>query len=135
MTDETAAGVGPGIPWEFVGESPRPVERLTLWYRRPAHAARQTGAGPDAPGDDAWVDALPVGNGRLGAMVFGGIGHERIQLNEDSMWAGSPQDADNPEAERALPEIRRLLQAGDQRAAEERAGRSLVCKGPGTGFG
>ncbi|MEO8180260.1 MAG: glycoside hydrolase N-terminal domain-containing protein [Deltaproteobacteria bacterium] len=68
-----------------------------LWYRRPA--AR-------------WVEALPVGNGRLGAMVFGGIGSERWQLNEDSLWTGGPQDADNPAALAALPQIRKLYFEG-----------------------
>ena len=54
---------------------------LRLWYEQPAAA---------------WTEALPVGNGRLGCMVFGGVDEERIQLNEDSLWSGSPQDADNP---------------------------------------
>ena len=54
-----------------------------LWYRRPA--AR-------------WTEALPIGNGRLGAMVFGGIGSECWQLNEHSLWTGGPEDADNPAA-------------------------------------
>jgi alpha-L-fucosidase 2 len=65
-----------------------------LWYRAPA---------------ELWVEALPVGNGRLGAMVFGGVGHERWQLNEDSLWTGGPEDADNPAAYPALAEIRNLL--------------------------
>src|SRR5262245_40058935 len=56
---------------------------LTLWYRRPA---------------SRWVEALPIGNGRLGAMVFGGIGSERLQLNEDTLWSGGPKDWDNPKA-------------------------------------
>jgi alpha-L-fucosidase 2 len=59
-----------------------------------------------------WNQAYPVGNGRLGAMVFGTVNRERIQLNEESLWAGSPRDADNPEALAALPEVRRLLFAG-----------------------
>src|SRR6218665_706979 len=62
----------------------------TLWYERPA---------------SQWVEALPVGNGRLGAMVFGGIGQERIQLNEDTLWAGGPYNPANPQARAALPEI------------------------------
>src|SRR5678815_4904511 len=66
----------------------------TLWYRQPAAK---------------WEEALPVGNGRLGAMVFGGVEQERLQLNEDSLWSGAPQDADNPEALAALPKIRELL--------------------------
>src|SRR5262245_33555037 len=68
-----------------------------LWFKKPA--AR-------------WIEALPIGNGRLGAMVFGGIARERFQLNEDSMWTGGPEDADNPAARPALAEIRRLLFAG-----------------------
>jgi alpha-L-fucosidase 2 len=68
-----------------------------LWYRAPA--AR-------------WIEALPVGNGRLGAMVFGGVGSDRWQLNEDSLWTGGPEDADNPAALPALPRIRELLFEG-----------------------
>jgi len=77
---------------------------LTLWYERPAAQ---------------WVEALPVGNGRLGAMVFGGIEQERLQLNEDTLWAGGPYHAANPEARAALPEIRRLIAAGEYRAAQD----------------
>jgi alpha-L-fucosidase 2 len=69
-------------------------EALRLWYRRPARE---------------WVEALPVGNGRLGAMVFGGIGRERLQLNEDTLWSGGPRDWNNPRAREALTEIRRLI--------------------------
>jgi alpha-L-fucosidase 2 len=76
---------------------------LALWYRRPA--AR-------------WVEALPVGNGRLGAMVFGGIGVERLQLNEDTLWSGGPKDWNNPKAKEVIPEIRRLIAAGDYAAAD-----------------
>ncbi|THF77771.1 glycoside hydrolase family 95 protein [Cohnella fermenti] len=56
-----------------------------------------------------WVEALPVGNGRLGAMVFGGIEKERIALNEDTLWSGYPQDGNNPGAREALPKIRELI--------------------------
>lgn len=70
---------------------------LTLWYRQPAAQ---------------WVEALPIGNGRLGAMIFGGVANERLQLNEDSLWAGGPYNPDNPDAHDALPEVRRLLFAG-----------------------
>ena len=59
-----------------------------------------------------WVEALPVGNGRLGAMVFGNVGAERLQLNEDTLWSGGPSDWNNPGAKDALPEIRALLRAG-----------------------
>jgi len=76
----------------------------TLWY---AHPATQ------------WVEALPVGNGRLGAMVFGGIGLERLQLNEDTLWAGGPYNPANPAAREALPEIRRLIAAGELQSAQD----------------
>ena len=65
-----------------------------LWYRQPA---------------DQWTDALPIGNGRLGAMVFGGVEKERLQLNEDTLWSGGPREWDNPEAKQYLPEVRRLV--------------------------
>lgn len=74
-----------------------------LWYRQPA---------------SQWVEALPLGNGRLGAMVFGGIALERFQLNEDTLWAGGPYDPANPAAAAALPEIRRLLSTGQDAAAQ-----------------
>ncbi|MDQ0116754.1 glycoside hydrolase family 95 protein, partial [Paenibacillus harenae] len=56
-----------------------------------------------------WVEALPVGNGRLGAMVFGGIEKERIALNEDTLWSGYPGDWNNPGAKAALPKVRELI--------------------------
>lgn len=75
-------------------EAPPPEEPLSLWYRRPA---------------TEWVEALALGNGRLGAMVFGGIANERIQLNEDTLWAGGPYDPANTDARAALPLVRRLI--------------------------
>jgi len=62
----------------------------------------------DAPASH-FTEAVPLGNGRLGAMPFGGVAFERVLLNETGMWSGSPQDADRPDAAAALPEIRRLL--------------------------
>ncbi len=94
--------------------------RLKLWYRQPAKE---------------WTQALPVGNGRLGAMVFGGIANERLQLNEVSLWSGSPHDADNPEALPALHEIRRLIFEGQYAQANKLASKTLICKGPGSGSG
>ena len=81
----------------FTGEVPAPSSPLSLWYRRPAKE---------------WLEALPIGNGRLGAMVFGGVTTERLQLNEETVWAGGPHNYDSPEGLAALPEIRRLVFAG-----------------------
>lgn len=79
---------------------------LTLWYRQPARL---------------WVEALPVGNGRLGAMVFGGTSHERIQFNEQTVWTGGPHDYAHKGAVRSLAKIRELLWAGKQKEAEDLA--------------
>ena len=70
---------------------------LKLWYKQPA---------------SKWVEALPVGNGRLGAMVFGKVDSERIQLNEESLWAGTRINNNNPQAAGHLKEIQKLLLAG-----------------------
>jgi alpha-L-fucosidase 2 len=104
----------PSAP-RLVGEAAPPASALSLWYRAPASdhpllpldASRQS----RQAGTVEWVRALPVGNGRIGAMVFGGIVHERLQLNEDTLWAGRPYDPVNPQAKEALPEVRRLLAA------------------------
>lgn len=68
-----------------------------------------------------WNEALPIGNGRLGGMVFGHIANERIQLNEDSIWYGGPRDRNNPDALKYLPEVRKLLSEGRLKEAEELA--------------
>jgi alpha-L-fucosidase 2 len=91
--------------------------KLKLWYRQPA---------------TQWTEALPVGNGRLGAMVFGGVNKERLQLNEVSLWSGGPQDADNPEALAALHEVRKLIFQGKYTEADALAAKKLVCKGGGS---
>ncbi|NBD23311.1 glycoside hydrolase family 95 protein [Paenibacillus glycinis] len=69
-----------------------------------------------------WTEALPVGNGRLGAMVYGGVESEEIQLNEDTLWSGHPTDGSNPRAKEALPEVRRLI--AEKRFVEA----DLLCK-------
>lgn len=87
---------------------------LKLWY--------------DGPSGEVWENALPIGNGRLGAMVFGNVGQEIIQLNEHTVWSGSPNRNDNPEALAALPEIRNLIFEGKQKEAEELAGKTIQTK-------
>jgi alpha-L-fucosidase 2 len=69
-----------------------------------------------------WTEALPVGNGRIGAMVFGGTEDERLQINEDTLWGGGPHDYTNPEAYTHLEEIRRLIFAGKVDEAEKLSG-------------
>ena len=82
-----------------------------LWYRDAA---------------TKWNEALPIGNGRLGAMIFGSEATEHLQLNEDTVWAGEKRDRINPEAAKAVPEVRRLLLAGKAREAEELADKSMI---------
>ena len=82
-----------------------------------------------------FTQSTPLGNGRLGAMVFGGIAEERIVLNETGMWSGSPQDADRPAAFRSLPEIRRLLLAGKNVEAEALVNQHFTSAGLGSARG
>jgi alpha-L-fucosidase 2 len=79
-----------------------------------------------------FTESVPLGNGRLGAMVFGGVAEERIALNEAGMWSGSPQDADRAEAFKSLPEIRRLLLEGKNVEAEALVNANFTCAGPGS---
>jgi alpha-L-fucosidase 2 len=73
------------------------MNERTLWYRKPAAH---------------WEEALPLGNGRLGAMAFGDPAHERIALNEDTLWSGYPKDQNNPQAAEWYPEAQKLALAG-----------------------
>jgi alpha-L-fucosidase 2 len=95
----------------LTGAAAPPDARLTLWYRQPA---------------ETWEEALPIGNGRLGAMVFGGVERERLQLNEDTLWDGYRRDTTHPGALQALPEVRRLLFEGKNAAATDLAGQSMM---------
>lgn len=79
-----------------------------------------------------FTESCPLGNGRLGAMMFGRVDDERIVLNESSVWSGSPQDADRPGASRVLPEIQRLLIAGRNEEAEALVNSNFTCQGPGS---
>ncbi len=88
----------------------------------------------DQPGTH-FSRSLPLGNGRIGAMIFGGVGEERIVLNESSVWSGSSEDADRPDAHKALPEIRRLLFEGRNVEAEALVNAHFTCQGKGSGHG
>lgn len=85
-----------------------------LWYAQPA---------------SQWEEALPLGNGRLGAMVYGDPAQENIQLNENTFWAGGPHNNLNPAALQALPEIRQLIAAGNYVAAETLAAKTITSQG------
>jgi alpha-L-fucosidase 2 len=73
-----------------------------------------------------WDEALPIGNGRLGGMVFGGVADERIQLNEDTFWSGGPYDPINEEAIKYLPQVRQLLREGRYKEAQDLADEKLM---------
>lgn len=79
---------------------------LKLWYNKPAQK---------------WTEALPVGNGRLGAMIFGGVENDRIQFNEETLWTGAPNDYAHKGASKYLAQIRQLLADGKQKEAEDLA--------------
>lgn len=82
-----------------------------------------------------FMESCPLGNGRLGAMDFGGVADERVALNEDSLGSGSVQNADRTNGAAALPEIRRLLLAGKNVEAEALVNRNFTCAGRGSGNG
>jgi alpha-L-fucosidase 2 len=84
---------------------------LVLWYQRPA---------------SEWTEALAIGNGRLGAMVFGGISEEHLQFNEDTIWNGEPHEYQHEGAAKFLPEIRQLITDGKQDQAENLAMREFM---------
>lgn len=98
----------PGVCWAQQLRDLRPLE---LWYDSPA---------------EAWTEALPVGNGQMGAMVFGGVSRARFQVNDDTLWSGGPHSYAHQGAAEYLPEIRQLLLDGRQRAAERRAMREFM---------
>lgn len=93
------------------GDSERIPEGRVLWYKRPAVD---------------WYEALPIGNGRLGAMVFGGVADERIQLNEDSLWDGGPLDPNDPKGLEDLPKVRALLFEGKNKEAADLAQQHMI---------
>jgi alpha-L-fucosidase 2 len=111
----TAAGLAlalPGLARAKVQVAERGDRHdLSLWYDKPA--------GP-------WVEALPVGCGRLGAMLFGRPAQERVQLNIDTLFGGGPYNPDSPDALEALPRVRALIDAGRYHEAAELAGKTLM---------
>ncbi|SEJ75724.1 alpha-L-fucosidase 2 [Dyadobacter sp. SG02] len=98
-------------------QSPAP---LRLWYDKPA---------------GQWEQTIPLGNGRLGMMSDGGIVKETIVLNDITLWSGGPQDANNYEAKKSLPQIRKLLLEGKNDEAQALVNRNFVAKGEGSGRG
>ena len=92
-------------------QASRSGQDLRLWYQQPAAN---------------WNEALPIGNGRLGAMVFGGIAAEHLQLNEDTVWAGEKRDRMNPAGPAAVKEVRRLLAEGKAAEAEALADKAII---------
>ncbi|MHB1034333.1 MAG: glycoside hydrolase family 95 protein [Pirellulales bacterium] len=103
----------PEFTGKLSGDAPPPSEPLSLWYREPA---------------TAWTSALPVGNGKQGAMMFGGIDAEVLCVNEDTLWAGGPYTPDNPEALAALPEVRQLIWDGKYAEAQRLMSRKMMAK-------
>ncbi|RPI01165.1 MAG: glycoside hydrolase family 95 protein [Calditrichaeota bacterium] len=89
------------------------VSLQRLWYNHPA---------------GQWVEALPIGNGRMGAMVYGDPSKEIIQLNENTVWAGRPNRNDNPEAKEALPKVRALIFDGKYKQAQDLVNQKFISK-------
>jgi alpha-L-fucosidase 2 len=89
-------------------------QNLKLWYSQPSGAT--------------WENALPIGNGRLGAMVYGNVEKEIIQLNEHTVWSGGPNRNDNPASLTSLPEIRKLIFEGKHKEAEKLANQSIISR-------
>src|SRR3954469_3773318 len=87
---------------------------LKLWYNKPSGRV--------------WENALPIGNGRLGAMIYGNVDTETIQLNEHTVWSGSPNRNDNPLILDSLAEMRRLIFEGKQKEAETLANKTIISK-------
>ena len=96
------------------------AQSFRLWYDRPAQT---------------WTQALPIGNGTMGGMVFGTPAVERIQLNEETIWAGQPNQVCHPEAKANLPKVRQLIFEGEYKEAEELANAKVMPMGAGQNMG
>ncbi|MGA3121579.1 MAG: glycoside hydrolase family 95 protein [Polyangiaceae bacterium] len=108
MTSKAPLASSSRVPADSPSTSP-----LRLWYR---HAAEE------------WTEALPIGTGRLGAMVFGGVDLDTLQLNEETLWSGGPYAPNNPEAKAALPLVRRLIFEGRYREAHDLAEARMMAR-------
>ena len=92
------------------------ISPLKIWFNRPA---------------ETWNDALPVGNGSLGAMVFGNVENERLEINEESLWTGGERWDANPDALKTLPKVRQLLFEEKYKEAEALAQKGILNYKPG----
>ena len=112
-------GSEPAVPAppaaQITGSATAPTGPLELWYRRPASP-------------NAWTEALQVGNGRIGAMVFGGVNQERLQMNEDTLWAGGPYNPVNPAAKTNLAQVRQLIFDEKYQDANNLINRALIAR-------
>jgi alpha-L-fucosidase 2 len=114
----TAGLAAPFPTTEARADGLRSDPQTTLWYSKPA---------------DSWQsEALPIGNGRLGAMIFGRVGHERIALNEETVWSGERTNWNRADANKNLPKIRELLLAGKNAEAEAMVNQTFTCVGGGS---
>jgi len=111
-----------------------PVKRSVIEAIRAARPSPEHLVRFDAPARQ-FIEATPLGNGRFGCMLFGGVDEERLLLNESGMWSGSVQEADRPNASAVLPEIRRLLVEGKNLEAEKLVLDNFTCAGAGSGWG
>jgi len=95
----------------FINSTHITAQDLKLWYEQPAVK---------------WTEAIPIGNGRIGAMIFGGIENDRIQFNEETLWTGGPRNYSRPGAHKYLDTIRRLLFEGKQQEADALAEKEFM---------
>lgn len=123
------------------GSAMDPIEKqdaqhddMTLWFDHPAKTDAPYHEGQNQPYEKNWLEAFPIGNGRLGAMVHGEIHKERLQLNEESLWGGLPINDNNPGAKENLPEIRRLIFEGKIAEAHALATKHLLSTPPRVRF-
>jgi alpha-L-fucosidase 2 len=113
LTKHAARGIVCTALMTTVAATTAADKALMLWYDKPAQP---------------WTEALPVGNGRVSAMIFGGVNQERLQLNEGTLWAGGPYNPVNPEAKAALPEVRQLVNEGKYREAARLLSAKVMAK-------